>query len=49
MYGRYEEEAEEGEPGWQPDPHRVQHMQSALMIQRAACLDLVGDKAFNEL
>ena len=45
---RYEE-GEEGDAGWQPDPTRIQHMKSALMIQRAACLDLVGEKAFNEL
>jgi NIMA (never in mitosis gene a)-related kinase len=35
--------------GWQPDPTRVQHMRSAMMIQRAACLDLIGEKAFNDL
>jgi len=35
--------------GWQPDPVRLQHMRSAMMIQRAACLDLIGEKAFNEL
>lgn len=35
--------------GWQPDPVRLQHMKSAMMIQRAACLDLIGEKAFNEL
>ncbi len=34
---------------WQPDLMRLQHMRSAMMIQRAACLDLIGDKAFNEL
>ncbi|KAL6749037.1 NIMA-related kinase 4 [Haematococcus lacustris] len=35
--------------GYQPDPMRLQHMRSAMMIQRAACLDLIGDKAFNDL
>jgi NIMA (never in mitosis gene a)-related kinase len=53
-----EGEVEEPEPGeeegnssggWQPDPVRVQHMRSAMMIQRAACLDLIGEPAFNEL
>lgn len=51
-YGaEYGEEGAEGggEEVWAPDPARVQHMRSALMIQRAACLDLVGEKAFNEL
>ncbi|MEW5302088.1 MAG: hypothetical protein WDW36_004898 [Sanguina aurantia] len=44
-------EGEDGEPGWAPPPNPVhmQHMTSALMIQRAACLDLIGDKAFDEL
>lgn len=44
-------EGETDEPGWTapPDPMRVRHMQSALMIQRAACLDLIGDTAFEEL
>lgn len=47
----FEGDGEEGEEGgaWQPDPTRLAHMQSAMMIQRAACLDLVGEKAFNEL
>ena len=45
-----EGEGEEGEDGeWAPSPQRVQHMKSALMIQRAACLDLIGEAAFNEL
>lgn len=35
--------------GWQPDPGRLQGLRSAMMLQRAACLDLIGDKAFNEL
>ncbi|GFR51624.1 hypothetical protein Agub_g14051 [Astrephomene gubernaculifera] len=43
------EDGEEGEAGWAPDPCRIAHMRTALMIQRAACLDLVGEKAFNEL
>lgn len=43
------EEGEEGDTGWAPDPNRIAHMRSAMMIQRAACLDLVGEKAFNEL
>lgn len=44
-------EGEDDEPGWAPPPNPVhrQHMTSALMIQRAACLDLIGDKAFDEL
>lgn len=54
----YDEEGAEGldenhpassSGGWQPDPVRLQHMRSAMMLQRAACLDLIGDKAFNEL
>lgn len=53
----YDEEYDEGEDkevpsssgGWQPDPARLHHMRSAMMLQRAACLDLIGDKAFNEL
>ncbi|EFJ45748.1 NimA-related protein kinase 4 [Volvox carteri f. nagariensis] len=44
-----EGEGEEGDAGWAPDPTRIAHMRSAMMIQRAACLDLVGEKAFNEL
>lgn len=32
-----------------PQQVRLQHMRSAMMIQRAACLDLIGEKAFNEL
>ncbi|KAG2487503.1 hypothetical protein HYH03_013921 [Edaphochlamys debaryana] len=49
--GEYEGEEGEGEggEGWSPDPNRIAHMKSAMMIQRAACLDLVGEKAFNEL
>ncbi|KAG2429699.1 hypothetical protein HYH02_013957 [Chlamydomonas schloesseri] len=47
--GEYGDEPGEGEPGWTPDPTRIAHMKSAMMIQRAACLDLVGEKAFNEL
>lgn len=48
----YEEEGEgdgDGSSSWQPDPVRLQHMRSAMMIQRAACLDLIGEQAFNEL
>ncbi|GLC47162.1 hypothetical protein PLESTB_001387600 [Pleodorina starrii] len=48
-YAEGEGEGEEGDAGWAPDPTRVAHMKSAMMIQRAACLDLVGEKAFNEL
>lgn len=44
----FDEEGGEGAE-WQPDPVRLQHMRSAMMIQRAACLDLIGEKAFNEL
>ncbi|PNW83271.1 hypothetical protein CHLRE_05g232750v5 [Chlamydomonas reinhardtii] len=47
--GEYGDEPGEGEPGWSADPTRIAHMKSAMMIQRAACLDLVGEKAFNEL
>eukprot|EP00195_Chlamydomonas_chlamydogama_P009069 CAMPEP_0202904676 /NCGR_PEP_ID=MMETSP1392-20130828/30593_1 /ASSEMBLY_ACC=CAM_ASM_000868 /TAXON_ID=225041 /ORGANISM="Chlamydomonas chlamydogama, Strain SAG 11-48b" /LENGTH=558 /DNA_ID=CAMNT_0049592433 /DNA_START=449 /DNA_END=2125 /DNA_ORIENTATION=- len=50
--GYFDEEGEEGEDGdgpWQPSPQRVQHMRAALMIQKAACLDLIGEKPFNEL
>lgn len=27
----------------------MKHMESAAMIQRSACLDLIGEAAFNEL
>ncbi len=44
-------EGEEGEEGeeWQLSAQREQHMRSALMIQKAACLDMIGQDAYNRL
>eukprot|EP00798_Chlamydomonas_sp_ICE-L_P022983 gene22983-30171_t len=38
----------EGED-WDDQPDRTRNIHAALMIQRAACLDIVGEAAFDEL
>ena len=47
----YDEEGEEGEDGeeWAISAQREQHMRSALMIQKAACLDMIGQGAYDQL
>lgn len=32
-----------------PDPVRTQHMQQALLLQKAACQNMIGQKAYDEL
>ena len=47
----YDEEGDEGEEGdeWAISAQREQHMRSALMIQKAACLDMIGEQAYSQL
>lgn len=45
----YEEEGDHGEGWQQPSPEREQHMRAALMIQKAACLDMIGEGAYAQL
>ena len=42
-------DGEEGDEDWQPNPGREQHMKGALMIQKAACLEMIGQDAYNQL
>lgn len=49
---RGESEAESGDEeaeDWDDGPDRARSIHTALMIQRAACLDIVGEEKFNEL
>ena len=41
----------DAEEDWEEvdQPERSRHIHSALGIQRAACLDIVGEAAFHEL
>eukprot|EP00955_Chlamydomonas_euryale_P069245 360367-Chlamydomonas_euryale.AAC.3 len=43
------EDGEEGEEGWEPSVAREQHMKGALMIQKAACLEMIGQDAYDQL
>lgn len=48
----YEDEYEEGEEGegdWEPNLQREQHMERALMLQKAACLEMIGQDAYDQL
>jgi hypothetical protein len=48
----YEDEYEDGEEGedeWEPNVARENHMKGALMIQKAACLEMIGDDAYGQL
>ncbi|GAX78668.1 hypothetical protein CEUSTIGMA_g6106.t1 [Chlamydomonas eustigma] len=45
----YDEEVEGEDGEWQLSEQREQHMRSALMIQKAACLDMIGQDAYNQL
>ena len=45
----YEEEGDHGDGWQQPSPEREHHMRSALMIQKAACLDMIGESAYGQL
>ena len=47
--GGYDENGVYQEGSNWPDPARLQNMQAAAAAQRVACLELIGDKAFDEL
>jgi hypothetical protein len=50
VYEEDYDEDKEGEDGeWQLSAEREQHMTSALMIQKAACLDMIGQDAYDQL
>lgn len=44
-----DEEDEDQAAAPRPDPVRTQHMQQALLLQKAACQQMIGQKAYDEL